>query len=136
VVAQRQRTSCTTHFQAAVPVPACVWVDRVGLRPRDSPWPPPPHGTDNNEMLLLGTVVRDLYHTIICTEIENVTELLSNRTMPPSLAGGMGGPAMLGLTSVCFCHKSTATNNADASEKFVSKSHSLVVFSKLFGYHF
>ena len=30
---------------------------------------------------------------------------------------------------ICFCHKSTATIDADASEKFVSKSHSLVVFS-------
>ena len=38
-------------------------------------------GTENNEMLLLGCF-RDLYHSIICTEIENVTELLSNRTTP------------------------------------------------------
>ena len=30
---------------------------------------------------------------------------------------------------VCFCHKNTSTIDADASEKFVSKSHSLVLFS-------
>ena len=31
--------------------------------------------------------------------------------------------------SNCFCHKNTSRIDADASEKFVSKSHSLVVFS-------
>ena len=30
---------------------------------------------------------------------------------------------------ICFCHKNTSLIDADASEKFVSKSHSLVLFS-------